>query len=82
MNRKEILKRINELKSINKVFELITDDIDEQKYLEEIEGTIDEAIYFYQEKLEEINMVSINQGQAYSDGIRENIHPAYVYGRV
>lgn len=75
MNKREIIKRIEELKNINKVFELITNDSDEEKYLEDIEGAIDEAIFFYKEKLDELETknVDIDQGYEYAMGIRENV---------
>lgn len=50
--RIELEKRIEEFKNIRKMLDLVTDDLDERDILDDIEGTLDEAIFFYEEKLE------------------------------
>lgn len=54
MNKREIIERIEELKNMNKVFELLTNDRDEEELLTELEGLIDELIFFYNEKLDKV----------------------------
>ncbi|RKD22426.1 hypothetical protein SAMN02745883_00723 [Caminicella sporogenes DSM 14501] len=74
MNKKEIIERIEELKNMNKAFELLTDDRDEEELLTELEGLIDEVIFFYNEKLDELEgTVDIDQGFEYQMAIRENV---------
>lgn len=75
MSKKEIEQRIEELRQINKDFELITEDSDEEEMLQEIEGAIDEAIFFYKEKLSklETTYVDIDQGYEYAMAIGVNV---------
>ncbi|SHH54369.1 hypothetical protein SAMN02745135_01141 [Caloranaerobacter azorensis DSM 13643] len=89
MNKREIIERIEELKNMSKAFELLTDDRDEEELLTELEGLIDELIFFYKEKLDKVicddeeiekhetDFENLGQGWEYYLGIGENI-PSYL----
>lgn len=67
MDRAQILERIEELQQINKEFELIFfNDEDEEGMIADIEGAIEEAIFFYKDKLSEIDG-SENREQTYAE---------------
>lgn len=73
MNIAELEERINEINMIDKAFECITENDAEAGLLVELDDTFGRLRAFYERRLEEANMVKVDQGQAYIDHISERV---------